>query len=77
MIINDNVFAFIDKNKSNIFETSAKGAEKLNRDIGESNISIISYISKNTILEDDNTNRVFKLFIDFVNKYRKISQDSI
>lgn len=66
--INGNVFASIDKNKSNIFETSAKGAENLNRDMQDSNISIISYILNNTVLEENNINKVFKKFIDFVNK---------
>lgn len=67
LIINGNVFASIDKNKSSIFETSAKGAENLKKDIGDSNISVISYIDKNTVLEDDSINRVFKKFINFVN----------
>ena len=68
LTINDNVFASIDKNKSNIFETTAKGAENLNRDMKDSNISIISYILKNTVLEENETNKIFKKFITFVNK---------
>jgi AAA15 family ATPase/GTPase len=68
LTINENIFALIDKEKSNIFETFAKGAENLNRDMGDSNISIISYILKNTVLEENDTNTIFKRFIDFVNK---------
>jgi AAA15 family ATPase/GTPase len=68
LTINGNIFASIDKVKSNIFETFAKGAETLNRDMKDSNISIISYILKNTVLEDTDTNKIFKKFIDFVNK---------
>jgi AAA15 family ATPase/GTPase len=65
--INGKNFASIDREKSNIFETFAKGAENLNRDMKDSNISIISYILNNTILDDDTTNILFRRFIDFVN----------
>ncbi len=68
LLIDGNNFASIDRGKSTVFKTSAKGAENLKRDIGDSNISIISYIDKNTVLESDSTNKVFKKFIDFVNK---------
>lgn len=68
LTINNDIFASIDKEKSNTFETTAKGAETLTRDIGDSNISIINYISKNTILEDNTTNEIFKTFINFINK---------
>lgn len=65
--INGNIYININKDKSSIFTTSAKGAESLNKDIQDSNISIISYISKNTILEKNIENNVFKDFIEFVN----------
>lgn len=68
LIIDGITFASIDKTKSTIFETSAKGAERLNRDVGDSNISIIRYIQKNTVLEDDARNRTFNKFLEFVNK---------
>jgi len=68
LTINGSIFASIDKEKNNIFETFAKGAENLNRDMKDSNISIISYILKNTVLEENDTNTIFKRFIDFVNK---------
>lgn len=67
LIIDGNIFASIDKEKSNIFETFAKGAETLNKDMRDSNISIISYILKNTVLEDNHENKIFTKFIDFVN----------
>lgn len=67
LIINNEIFASIDKEKNNIFETIAKGAESLNKDMGDSNISIISYISKNTVLEDNQINDTFKEFKYFVN----------
>ena len=67
LLIDGNDFASIDKGKSTIFKTLAKGAENLKKDIGDSNISVISYIDKNTVLEDDNINRVFRKFINFIN----------
>lgn len=76
--INDNVYVSIDKNKSSIFTTVAKGAETLNKDLQDSNISIISYISKNTILESTIENNTFKGFIEFVNSmllYKNIDDD--
>jgi len=65
--INDNIYASIDKNKSSIFETTAMGAETLNKDLQDSNISIISYISKNTVLKNEIKNMIFKEFINFIN----------
>ncbi|MFW3382898.1 AAA family ATPase [Aliarcobacter butzleri] len=65
--INNNVFLFINREKSSIFSTIAKGAENLKTDIGDSNISVINYISKNTVLEEDDTNKTFKKFKEFIN----------
>lgn len=67
LVINGNLYASIDRKKSSIFTTIAKGAETLNKDIKDSNISIISYISKNTILESTIENTAFNDFIEFVN----------
>lgn len=44
-----------------------KGAETLNVDLTEKNISFIKYVGSNTILEDNKNNFVFTKFIDFVN----------
>ncbi|KLD97879.1 AAA family ATPase [Aliarcobacter butzleri] len=65
--INNNVFLSINREKSSIFSTIAKGAENLKTDIGDSNISIVNYILKNTVLEEDDTNKTFKKFKEFVN----------
>ncbi len=67
LLINRNSFASIDRGKSTVFKTSAKGAENLKRDIGDSNISIINFILNNTVLENDDTNNIYKKFINFVN----------
>ncbi|MBF7066327.1 AAA family ATPase [Aliarcobacter butzleri] len=67
LYINGKLFASINRENSNLFETFAKGAENLKRDMGDSNISIISYILNNTVLEDDEQNRTFKRFVHFIN----------
>ncbi|OCH11037.1 ATP/GTP-binding protein [Aliivibrio sp. 1S128] len=67
IIINGNRFAFIDRRVSTIAEINAKGAENLEKDIGNSNLSIISYINKNTLLTENNDNSCFSKFIKFIN----------
>ena len=65
--INNQEFASIDRVKSTKFRVYAKGTESLNTDIGDSNISIISYIFKNSILEENTINDTFNKFKKFVN----------
>jgi len=67
LVINNIVYAKIDKAESSIFLTTAKGAENLHKDLEDSNISIIKYISKNTVLEDNKDNNLFKEFLHFSN----------
>ena len=67
LIINGTVYANIDKRESTVFTTTAKGAENLHKDLKDSNISILSYILKNTILENNKNNNILKEFIDFTN----------
>jgi AAA15 family ATPase/GTPase len=67
LIINNNIYALINRDKSTIFETNAEGTETLNKDLGDSNISMISYISKNSILLDNTRNNIFKQFKQFIN----------
>ncbi len=66
--INGKEYLFINRNESSIFRTSAKGAKNLKKDIGDSNISIINYLSKNTILDENRENSIFFEFKEFVNK---------
>lgn len=67
LIINNKSYASINREESTIFKTTALGAETLNKDLGDSNISIISYISRNSILLEDNINNTFKQFEEFIN----------
>lgn len=68
IFINDNLFARVDRRANSIAEINAEGAESLARDIGDSNISLVTYISKNTVLVKNDTNKCFMKFIEFVNK---------
>lgn len=67
LLINDMKFASIDRRESSVAEINANGAETLNKDIGDSKISIISYIKQNAILESNNNNNCFNSFLMFVN----------
>ncbi|MFA6191461.1 MAG: ATP-binding protein [Sulfurimonas sp.] len=67
LLINGELFTSIDRNKSTIITVNAKGAETLNKDIGDSKISIISYIKNNALLEKDKNNKCFMKFLKFVN----------
>lgn len=66
LIINNVEFAYIDKSKSTVFRTTAKGAETLKSDLNDSTISILSYISKNALLEKNDTNKIFEIFKEFI-----------
>lgn len=60
------------------FDTALKGAENLHNDLEHSDISSIKYIKKNTVLEDDKTNKIFNMFYDFVDKmlfFRSLTQN--
>ena len=56
--INGNSYASIGEGSS-VFETKAKGAENLNKDLSGNNISILRYMDKNTNLEANEGKRYF------------------
>lgn len=66
IIINGKLFARVDREKSSIAEINALGAENLKTDLGESKVSLASYIKNNSVLEKNATNKTFSDFIDFV-----------
>jgi len=68
LTINNDLFASIDRAKSTKFKVNAEGTKSLLTDVGDSNISIISYIAKNSILVDNQNNNIFKKFKNFVNR---------
>ena len=64
---NGKEFASIDRRDSSVARINATGAENLQRDLGDSKISIVTYIKKNTVLESTIENRCFFEFIEFIN----------
>lgn len=67
--INGTELAFIDRKKSNIATIKFEGAETLKTDLeNNTEISVLKYIQKNTILNTNATNTVFKTFMSFVDK---------
>ncbi len=65
--VNNKDYASIDRRESSLLSLNASGAENLKRDIGDSKISIASYVRKNSVLDNDVWNRCFNQFFDFVN----------
>jgi hypothetical protein len=66
--INNTLFASIDRKQKSEAKINVKGAETLKKDIGDSKISILSYINKNAILDEkDEANMIFQQFLSFVN----------
>lgn len=77
--INGNDYASIDRNENTIALIDIKGAENLTRDIGASQISIISYIKKNSVLKENRDNLCFYKFIEFIEGmlfFRSLEQNS-
>jgi len=77
--INEKEYAAIDRRKSNRAEFFAAGTESLQKDIGQSKISILSYIKKNTVLKENTENECFFSFMEFVNGilfFRSLNQNN-
>lgn len=68
LIINDVSVINIDRNKSNIAKINLAGTESLNKDIGDSPISLISYVKSNAILELSDETIAFNDFVSYTNK---------
>lgn len=67
LIINENLIAEIDRDKSDKAIINLKGAESLNKDIKNLNLSLIKYIKNNSVLdENDEKNNTFLCFFKFV-----------
>lgn len=67
LYINGKLFAAIDRRKNTTAFIDAAGAESLKKDMGETLISVVTYIKKNTVLDSNSTNDCFNNFITFVN----------
>lgn len=65
--IGDVLIAEIDREISSKAKINLKGAESLNNDIKNTNLSLLKYIKNNSILaEDDSFNKIFLCFFKFV-----------
>jgi len=65
--INGKLFAEVDREKDEDATINAVGAETLKKNIENSKVSIVTYINKNTLLdENNNDNKTFFDFIKFV-----------
>lgn len=77
--INGKIFLYIKRSGDKSVAISFKGAENLKTDILSSNISIVNYLIKNSILEENNDSRVFYDFYDFIQNmlfFRSLNQNS-
>ncbi len=66
LVINNKVLAKIDKRISNNAEINIAGAETLNTDLSNKNLSLLKYIRNNSILENNEENKVLIDFYNFV-----------
>jgi len=65
--INSKDFASIDRRENSVATINAVGAETLKKDLGTSQISLVSYIKNNSVLETNQDNSCFESFVNFVN----------
>lgn len=66
LYINDNLVISYNRESGKNAVVSLKGSENLNTDLKETSISIIKYVKNNTVLKDNNENKAFLSFIEFV-----------
>ena len=65
--IEDTIIAEIDREISNKAKINLKGAESLNNDIKNVNLSVLKYLKNNSVLaEDDDFNKVLLCFFKFI-----------
>ena len=66
--INNKVLVKYDKRNTNekYFETNITGAETLNNDLSQLRISVLKYIKANTVLANNDENKVLFQFFDFI-----------
>jgi len=64
--INDKVVISLDRRINNTATVNLQGAENLNRDMTDANISVIKYVKNNTVLTDNASKMIFERFFLFV-----------
>lgn len=68
LTINENVVMAYDRRNGDTAQFNIKGTENLRTDIGDSPVSIISYVKNNAILEDSIEKSLFLEFCSFVDR---------
>ncbi|MEN9998850.1 MAG: hypothetical protein RI922_1840 [Bacteroidota bacterium] len=64
--INGKTLAYIDKNVSNHAVIGFEGAETLNKELTNSNLSLLKYIRNNSVLNENEENEILNKFFVFV-----------
>ncbi len=64
--INEKVVISLDRRKTNIATVNLPGAENLNRDMTDADISVVKYVKNNTVLTDNASKTIFEIFFLFV-----------
>lgn len=67
--IDGKVVIYYDRKKSDTsFDVSLKGTENLQKDLGQLKISAVKWVNSNSVLEETEENKIFKEFINFVDR---------
>jgi len=67
--IDNKIYLSVDRSSNKQAIINAKGAETLNKNLQDSNISIINYVKNNALLDKTNKeNKLFYKLIDFIDK---------
>lgn len=62
------VIRFDRENDNNQFTVQLKGAETLNTTIKDNQLSVVKYIKNNTVLEENQENKTFSKWLEFIDK---------
>lgn len=75
--INGIEYAYFDRNSGNIASIKFKGAENLKKEIESKELSLLKYIKNNTVLDQNEDNKIFEDFFVFIESmlYYRTLQD--
>ena len=77
--INDKIVVSFDRNNDKEATILLEGTETLKKDLGQEKISVIKYISSNSVLAENDENKAFKKFNTFIDKmlfFRSLDQNN-
>lgn len=64
--INGQMVVSLDRRKAPIASVNLEGAESLNTDLGDSNLSVVKYVQNNALLKENSTSAIYQSFTRFV-----------